>query len=126
MNTQLLPLSSQSSLSQNSLFQPQNVLPTGQQYIVENLFSLDIIQKQTTTKIIMQRAIAEKAVVRKTGARGLRAVWEKLFLDAQFRVPSLSKQRAYKIVLTEEMVRMGKSATIEGLIPQLKSVALAR
>ncbi len=54
MNTQLLPLSSQSSLSENSLFLPQNVLPTGQQYIVENLFSLDIIQKQTTTKIVMQ------------------------------------------------------------------------
>ncbi len=37
MNTQSLPL-----------------LPTSQQYIVENLFSLAITQKQTSTKIIMQ------------------------------------------------------------------------
>jgi ATP-dependent Clp protease ATP-binding subunit ClpX len=104
----------------NILTKPRNALL--RQY--EALFRMDGAELQVTEGAV--RAIAEKAVVRKTGARGLRAVWEKLFLDAQFRVPSLSKQRAYKIVLTEEMVRMGKSATIEGLIPQLKSVALAR
>jgi ATP-dependent Clp protease ATP-binding subunit ClpX len=102
----------------NILTKPRNALL--RQY--EALFRMDGAELQVTEGAV--RAIAEKAVVRKTGARGLRAVCEKLFLDAQFQLPSLSKQRKYKVVLTAEDVRCGQGAVIEP-IPELKALAWA-
>ena len=49
MNTQTLPL-----LPESVVLQPVLHQPTTQEYLVENLFSLDIKQKQKTTKIVMQ------------------------------------------------------------------------
>jgi hypothetical protein len=49
MNTQALPLLSETQVLQSML--PQ---PAAQEYVIDNFFSLDVIQKQTTTKIVMQ------------------------------------------------------------------------
>lgn len=49
------------------------------------------------------RAIAEKAAAKGTGARGLRAIMEKLMLDVMYEVPSLEGQ-IEKVVITPEVV----------------------
>jgi len=51
-----------------------------------HLFSLDGIELNFEPGAL--RAIAEKAVERKTGARGLRSIMENLLSDLMFRVPS--------------------------------------
>ena len=48
------------------------------------------------------RAVAEKAVGRKTGARGLRAVLEETMLDIMFEIPS--SEDIEEVVINEEMV----------------------
>ena len=48
------------------------------------------------------RALAKKAVERKTGARGLRAEMEKLMLDVMYEAPGNSKFK--KVTVTEDMV----------------------
>jgi ATP-dependent Clp protease ATP-binding subunit ClpX len=54
-------------------------------------------------------AIAEIALVKKTGARGLRAIVENLLLDVMFELPSRNDPRDYSI--TPEMVRGTKPIT---------------
>ncbi len=54
------------------------------------------------------RAIAEKAAEKGTGARGLRAIMEKLMLDLMYEVPS-SPEKIGRIVITQDFVT-GKSA----------------
>jgi hypothetical protein len=49
MSIRYLPIFSQPQLLQTDALQPMT-----QQLLVENLFSLDVIQKQTTTRIVMQ------------------------------------------------------------------------
>ena len=48
------------------------------------------------------RALAKKAVERKTGARGLRAEMEKLMLDVMYEAPGNAKFK--KVTVTEDMV----------------------
>ena len=48
------------------------------------------------------RALAKKAVERKTGARGLRAEMERLMLDVMYEAPGNSKFK--KVTVTEDMV----------------------
>ncbi|MGI4753411.1 MAG: ATP-dependent Clp protease ATP-binding subunit ClpX [Janthinobacterium lividum] len=47
-------------------------------------------------------AIAEKALAKKTGARGLRSIIEHLLLDSMFKVAELKKQR---VTITEDVVK---------------------
>jgi ATP-dependent Clp protease ATP-binding subunit ClpX len=49
-----------------------------------------------------QKAIADKAIEKKLGARGLRMIIEDLMLDLMFYLPS--QKQATKIVITREMV----------------------
>ncbi|MEG0961482.1 MAG: ATP-dependent Clp protease ATP-binding subunit ClpX [Lachnospiraceae bacterium] len=74
------------ALDQNALVrilqEPKNSLI--KQY--EKLFELDGV-KLTFDKDAIE-AIAEKSVKRKTGARGLRAIMEKVMLDLMYQVPS--------------------------------------
>lgn len=56
-------------------------------------------------------AIARKAIERKTGARGLRAVIEEFMLDAQFDLPSIEdKNRVYVV---DDQVVKGKKKLLE-------------
>lgn len=47
-------------------------------------------------------AIAEKALAKKTGARGLRSIIEHLLLDSMYKVAKLKKQR---VTITEDVVK---------------------
>jgi len=48
--------------------------------------------------------IAQKAIDRKTGARGLRSIMEEILLDIMYELPELS---GYEVVITEEVVTHG-------------------
>ncbi len=47
------------------------------------------------------RAIASKALARKTGARGLRSILEEILLDIMYQLPEL---KGYEAIITEEVV----------------------
>jgi ATP-dependent Clp protease ATP-binding subunit ClpX len=53
------------------------------------------------------KAIAEKAIERKTGARGLRSIMEAILLDTMYDLPSL--EGVEEVVISEEVVK-GKDA----------------
>ena len=50
------------------------------------------------------RAIAQKAIERKTGARGLRSIMEEILLDIMYELPELS---GYEVVITPDVVTDG-------------------
>lgn len=52
------------------------------------------------------RAIARKALVRKTGARGLRSILEQALIDTMFDLPSV--QNVEKVVVDESTIEEGK------------------
>uniref|UniRef100_A0A8K9V943 Caseinolytic mitochondrial matrix peptidase chaperone subunit Xb n=1 Tax=Oncorhynchus mykiss TaxID=8022 RepID=A0A8K9V943_ONCMY len=81
------------------LTEPRNaVIP---QY--QALFSMDKCELNVTTDAL--RAIAKLALERKTGARGLRSIMEKLLLEPMFEVPCSD---IVSVELTEDVV-LGKS-----------------
>jgi ATP-dependent Clp protease ATP-binding subunit ClpX len=63
-------------------------------------FKLDDVELEFEERAI--DAIAHKAIERKTGARGLRAIVEALMMDIMFDIPSL--KGAKKVVITESVV----------------------
>jgi len=46
--------------------------------------------------------VAEKAMERKTGARGLRSIMENLLLDTMYRIPS--EENVSKVVVDESVI----------------------
>lgn len=56
------------------------------------------------------QAIAQKAIKRKTGARGLRSIVEQLLLDTMFDLPSVKDVE--KVVISKENVLNGTSPTL--------------
>src|SRR5215467_8013820 len=76
---------------------PKNALV--RQY--QHYFAFDKVQLQFTDGAL--RAIAQAAVRRTTGARGLRAILEELLLDTMYDLPSRTDVRA--CMVTEEDVR---------------------
>ena len=65
------------------------------------------------------REIAKKAVERKTGARGLRSILEKILLGPMFEAPE--KQDLAEIVIDKDVVA-GKKAPVE-ILRDAKKVA---
>ena len=55
-------------------------------------------------------AIAEKAVERKTGARGLRSIVENLLMDAMYEAPSIEGEK--EIIVTKENVEKNETPKI--------------
>ena len=86
------------------LKEPKNALV--KQY--QALFEMDEVRLEFTDDAL--RAIAHKAFVRKTGARGLRAIMEELLGDLMFRIPSDDKVGI--VTITKEFVD-GAGAVIE-------------
>ena len=78
----------------NILSQPKNALV--KQY--SKLFEIDNVELEFTDDAL--KAIADEAIARKTGARGLRAIVEDLMIDVMFDVPS--DENISKVIITEE------------------------
>ncbi|WP_347939012.1 ATP-dependent Clp protease ATP-binding subunit ClpX [Rickettsia oklahomensis] len=63
-------------------------------------------------------AIAEKALAKKTGARGLRSILEHLLLDSMYKVAELKKHR---VIITKEVVNGLVEPIMTSLIPTKSS-----
>jgi ATP-dependent Clp protease ATP-binding subunit ClpX len=86
------------------LTQPKNALV--KQY--QRLFSLEGVQLEFTDTALT--AIAEQAVARGTGARGLRSIMERMLLDLMYDLPG--RTDVQKVVITEQVVREGAESTL--------------
>ncbi|MBN34201.1 MAG: ATP-dependent Clp protease ATP-binding subunit ClpX [Rhodospirillaceae bacterium] len=81
------------------LAEPKNALV--KQY--QKLFEMEEIKLTFTEEAL--RAIARKAIARKTGARGLRSILETILLDTMFELPSL--EGVEEVVVNPEVVEHG-------------------
>lgn len=82
------------------LTEPKNALV--KQY--QKLFDLDNVNLRFTTHAL--KAIAAQAIERKTGARGLRNVMEKIMLDIMFKLPSMPDVR--ECLINRSVIEKGK------------------
>ena len=87
------------------LKEPKNALV--KQY--QKLFELDGVQLNFEDEAL--EAIAKKAIERKTGARGLRAILEGTMLDLMYRVPS--DESIVSCTITKDAIEEDKEPTIE-------------
>ncbi|MDR2574050.1 MAG: ATP-dependent Clp protease ATP-binding subunit ClpX [Desulfovibrio sp.] len=83
------------------LTEPKNALV--RQY--QKLFELDRVKLRFTPNAL--KAIAAQAIERKTGARGLRNVMEKIMLDIMFKLPSMPDVR--ECLINQAVIEKGKS-----------------
>jgi ATP-dependent Clp protease ATP-binding subunit ClpX len=81
------------------LTEPKNALV--KQY--QRLFEIEDTKLNFTEDAL--RAIAKRAIERKTGARGLRSIMEDILLDSMFDLPGLASVR--EVVVNEEAVTPG-------------------
>ena len=72
------------------------------------LFDLDHVELEIEEEAIA--AIAKKAIERKTGARGLRSIFEKAMMDIMFDIPS--RDDVKKCVVTKETIEEGKEPVL--------------
>jgi len=79
------------------LTEPKNALT--KQY--SKLFDMEGVELEFREEAL--RAIAHKALERKTGARGLRSILEGVLLDTMYEIPSLEK--VSKVVLDESVIK---------------------
>ena len=78
------------------LTEPKNALI--KQY--KRLYAMESVNLEFTEDAL--RAIAEQAIARGTGARGLRSILESILLDSMFELPSL--QSVEEVVINREVV----------------------
>lgn len=86
------------------LCEPKNALV--KQY--KKLFELDDVELGFTEKAL--DAIADEAMSRNTGARGLRAIIEEMMMDIMFEIPS--DERITKVTITEDTIKKGSKPEI--------------
>ncbi|CUO93522.1 ATP-dependent Clp protease ATP-binding subunit ClpX [Clostridium sp. NSJ-49] len=89
------------SLDQNALInilsKPKNALV--KQY--SKLFEMDNVELEFTEDAL--KAIADEAIARKTGARGLRSIVEDMMIEIMFDIPS--DENISKIIINEDTVK---------------------
>jgi len=82
------------------LTEPKNALV--KQY--KKLFEIEGVDLTFTEDALS--AIAQKAIARKTGARGLRSILETILLDTMFELPDV--EGLEKVIVSEDTVKKGK------------------
>ena len=98
MTATLAPLNE--AVLQDILVRPKNALV--KQY--QKLFSFENVDLKFTDAAI--KAIAQEALKRKTGARGLRGVIESSMLDVMFDIPGMTNVK--EVVIDENVIRDGQ------------------
>ena len=86
------------------LREPRNALV--KQY--EKFFELERVVLRFTEGAL--RAIAKKAMERKSGARGLRSIMESIMLDVMYELPG--QQNVREVVISEEVVTAGQAPVL--------------
>ena len=74
----------------------------------QRFFSFDGIELVFSDDALL--SIADKALERETGARGLRSIIEEVLLDVQFELPS--RRDVKKCVVTKETIEKGLTPTL--------------
>ncbi|ATY13682.1 MULTISPECIES: ATP-dependent Clp protease ATP-binding subunit ClpX [Actinomycetes] len=95
------------------LTQPRNALV--KQY--KKLFEMDNVELEFTKTAL--EAIADQAVLRGTGARGLRAIMEEVLQPVMYDIPS--REDVAKVVITEQTVRENVNPTIVARQPSRRT-----
>jgi len=78
------------------LIEPKNALV--KQY--QKLFEMEDVRLTLTEDAL--KSVAKKAILRKTGARGLRSIMETILLETMFELPSL--HGVEEVVINKEVV----------------------
>lgn len=86
------------------LTEPKNALV--RQY--QKLFELEHVQLRFTANAL--KAIAAKAIERKTGARGLRNVMERTMLEMMYKLPSIPNVK--ECIINQSVIERGKQPVI--------------
>lgn len=86
------------------LTEPKNALV--RQY--QKLFELDDVKLRFTPNAL--KSIASRAIERKTGARGLRNVMEKIMLDIMFKLPSMPEVK--ECLINRAVIEKGKDPVL--------------
>ncbi|MCL6613640.1 MAG: ATP-dependent Clp protease ATP-binding subunit ClpX [Firmicutes bacterium] len=94
------------------LTEPKNALV--KQY--QKFFELDGVELEFSPEAL--KAIARQAIKRNTGARGLRAIIEKLMMELMFEIPSRTDVK--KVLVTKEMVEGTSGALLTTMEPRKK------
>jgi ATP-dependent Clp protease ATP-binding subunit ClpX len=74
----------------------------------QRFFSFDGIELVFADEALL--SVAEKALKRETGARGLRSIIEEVLLDVQFELPS--RRDVKKCVVTRDVIENGRPPTL--------------
>lgn len=74
----------------------------------KKLFSLDNVELEIEKQAI--ESIAKKAIERKTGARGLRSIFENTMTDIMYEIPS--RKDIKKVVVTEGTIELDQGPTL--------------
>ena len=77
------------------------------------LFEMDGVELEFTGDAL--EAVADQAILRGTGARGLRAIMEEVLLPVMYDIPS--RDDVAKVVVTEQTVRENVNPTIVPRVP---------
>ncbi|MFW8566321.1 ATP-dependent Clp protease ATP-binding subunit ClpX [Orrella sp. 11846] len=72
------------------------------------LFDMEDVELEITSEAL--HAIARKAILRKTGARGLRSILENALLDTMFEIPSYGN--VSKVILDENVITANAKPTL--------------
>jgi ATP-dependent Clp protease ATP-binding subunit ClpX len=94
------------------LSQPKNALV--KQY--QRLFEIDDVKLKFSEDALL--AIAQKAIARKTGARGLRSILEDILLDTMYELPSLKDVN--EVLVNVDSVKKN-TQPVKSYMPKLKS-----
>jgi ATP-dependent Clp protease ATP-binding subunit ClpX len=84
----------------NILEKPKNALI--KQY--KRLFKIDNVELQFTKDSLL--AIAKKAIIRNSGARGLRSIMEEVMLDVMYDIPS--DDNVKKVIINKDVIDTNK------------------
>ncbi len=69
----------------------------------KKLFAIDEVELNIDDKAL--RAIADLAIKRKTGARGLRTILESIMTDVMYELPEL---KGFEVIVTEDCIKKGE------------------
>ena len=88
------------------ILEPKNAII--KQY--KKLFSIDGTELEIEQDAV--RAVAEKAIAKKTGARGLRSILEEILTDIMYEIPSRSDVK--KVIITKSCIEGGEPTLVLG------------
>jgi ATP-dependent Clp protease ATP-binding subunit ClpX len=98
------------ALTEEDLVRAMNVPENSIEKQMCSLFRIDGVELELTQPARL--AVAKECLDRGTGARGLRSVLEKALLETQYRLPTLAKEGALRIIVDDDVINGKKEPMI--------------